>query len=704
MKRGDPVLSEEQLARAASILIGGLALFGLVGITAVRILTPGDLRPHYRLGFVLLLLGLSVVGVFAISRWPALLNIRFIPAGLALAAAGLAGASWFSGPIFSPYVDMSFLWIGMFAFLLLDRTKAFLVVGLVALMYGAQVTFQPGNFGPLTRWILVVGAVLVSGLVVGALSDHIHHLRASEHTLRLEVEDATRHLEAASRQRREFLAGMSHELRTPLNAIIGFADVLGEELFGSLTDAQESLVDKIQEAGTRLLGLVGEVLSLDERDGSAPVDPPHADRPPPDREPLTSADPRGALAFFVLVPLGLATLPHTPRDFHIAAIATIAGIGVLVDMFILLSRHISPRSRAVAHVTVVTLVVAGVAFRMGGVLSPFATMFFLWTATAASIRLSRVAAVLQLVLASVCEAVIVTFQSGNLAPVFRWEMTTGTVVVSALIIRMVVERLFEAADLEARMLVAADDTKSALEAINLHKVGFLRNVREELRWPVDDVASAASALLDGSHGALDAKQAEYARDIASAGDQLWVLITDILDLATIESGGMTLAVADVAVIDVLHDALSEYVTDAEAAGVRLDLAVEPPDARLWTDRDKLRRAVAGLVSNAVKFTPTGGLVRVHAVTDDRRIVISVADTGRGIPAEDQVRIFEGFQQGVSAMIAPGVGVGLTLARRFVELQGGKVELVSEPGVGSTFTITLPVFDRPTSALQEAPVA
>jgi signal transduction histidine kinase len=85
------------------------------------------------------------------------------------------------------------------------------------------------------------------------------------------------------------------------------------------------------------------------------------------------------------------------------------------------------------------------------------------------------------------------------------------------------------------------------------------------------------------------------------------------------------------------------------------------------------------------------------------MVIDVTDNGPGIATADLDRIFEGFQQGGSAMAAPGVGVGLTLARRFVELQGGRLDVSSEPGVGSTFVITLPI-ERPASALQEAPVA
>ncbi|MHB8464919.1 MAG: sensor histidine kinase, partial [Acidimicrobiales bacterium] len=354
--------------------------------------------------------------------------------------------------------------------------------------------------------------------------------------------------------------------------------------------------------------------------------------------------------------------------------------------------------------TVVTLVAFGVAFSSGPAMSPFATMFFLWMATAASIRLTVRMAAVQLALIAICQGAIVTFQAGNSAPLFRWWMTTATAWVTAVIMRMVVERLFEVADLESTSRRAAVDTNAALESANQHKMDFLRGVRQELRWPVDEVTSASAALLDGSNEPLEAKQAEYARDIAGAGEQLWALIADIVDLATLESGGMTIDIADVNVIDVLHDAMANHVGQAEAVGVALEVDVEPSAATAWTDRDKLRRAVAGLVSNAVKFTPRGGRVQVQARVHEREMTIAVRDTGPGIPFEDRARIFEEFHQGRSALVAPGVGVGLTLARRFVELQGGRIELESEPGVGSTFTITLPVLERPPSARWRAPVA
>ena len=702
MKPGDPVLSEVQMTRAATTLIGSMALFGLIGIIGVWLVAADDLRPGYHIVPVLLLASVAAVAAVGIPHVPGLVTVRRLPAGLALAAAGIAAACWFSGPVFGPFVAMSFLCVGMFASLFLTRATSLAVIGWVGLLYGLVLAFQSGNRGPVTRWVLVMGAVMVSALLVGALADRIHQLVDSERILRLEVEEASARLEEATRHRREFLAGMSHELRTPLNAIIGFADILTEGLFGPLSEAQRTLVQTIRASGGRLLALVGEVLALDAGDAESP---PHGvDLPTTERGPLMRADPRAALAYFLLIPVALGTLPSFPHDMHFAAVVAIAVAGVSLDMAVLLNRRIDPATQAAAHNILVTVVAAAEAISGGSMISPFATLAFVWMATAASIRLTPRVAAVQIVIIAVCEAIVVSVQAGNVAPVFRWEITTATACTSAVVMRMVVNRLFDAAELEAASRQAADDTRSALEAANRHKVEFLQNVRHELRWPADEVASAAAALLDGRSDALSPKQAEYARDIAGAGDQLWSLITDILDLATLEAGGMTIDVADVALVDLLHDAVADYERPAAAAGVVLQLDVEPVGARVWADRDKLVRAVAGLVSNAVKFTPSGGRVRVRARIDAHHMTIAVADTGRGIPLEDHSRIFEGFQQGRSAMVAPGVGLGLTLARRFVELQGGEVELQSEPGVGSTFTITLPVFERPTSARQEAPVA
>jgi signal transduction histidine kinase len=530
--------------------------------------------------------------------------------------------------------------------------------------------------------------VVVSAALTGTLAGRIRHLAAEEHRLRREIEHGRERLEAANAQRQAFLAGMSHELRTPLNAIIGFADVLRERLFGPLTGRQEQQLERLGDAGRTMLGLVDEVLALDPspRAGAAGG---HPSPPVLDRAPALRADPRSAAAFFLLVPVALLAMPHhAPAGFHRGQVMGVVAIGAVLDAVVLLAPGVGAVTRQWAHVALTTVVSLAAAGVIGAAMAPFATMPVVFIATAASIRLTTRASAGVLALISGGEGILVLAQHGNAEPGVRWVMVTGTAIISAIVIRWMVNRMFDLAEQEAVMRRAADQARRDLEVATQHKLEFLRNIHAELREPVDVVTEAAATLAGGAAGPLEAKQAEYAADIASAGRHLWSLITDILDLATLELGTMPLAVEAVDVADLLRRAVGPFETEASAAGIQLTVEVRG-GATVRADPDKVRRAVAGLVSNAIKFTPPGGRVAVSTTVDDGLLRIDVSDTGPGIPLEDRERIFDSFQQGAPPDSAPGTGVGLTLAQRFVELQGGRVELRSRPGRGSTFTVVLP---------------
>ena len=253
------------------------------------------------------------------------------------------------------------------------------------------------------------------------------------------------------------------------------------------------------------------------------------------------------------------------------------------------------------------------------------------------------------------------------------------------------------------MRQAADDDPGQLVAANQHKVEFLRNVRQELRWPVDEVTSAAIRAPRRRPRHPRTSRREYARDIAGAGEPAVVAHHRHPRPGHPRVGR--------------HDRRARrrrrarraprrrwtsYVGRGRPAGVHLEVEVDAePAPRVWVDRDKLRRAVAGLVSNAVKFTPGRRAGR-------RARRASTTDTGH-LGRRHRPRYPRGgpgpHLRGASSRAArpwsrPGVGVGLTLARRFVELQGGRVELASAAGRrAARFTITLPVFERPASALR-----
>jgi signal transduction histidine kinase len=154
---------------------------------------------------------------------------------------------------------------------------------------------------------------------------------------------------------------------------------------------------------------------------------------------------------------------------------------------------------------------------------------------------------------------------------------------------------------------------------------------------------------------------------------------------------MDLALGDVSIADALEQGVTLHQARASRNAIDLDLRVEPDVGLVRADERKVRQVIFNLVSNAVKFTPSGGRVEVSARRHDGVVEIAVADTGVGIPAADQERIFEEFQQGRAGAggAVEGTGLGLTLSRRFVELHGGRLWVESEPGSGTTFRFTLP---------------
>jgi signal transduction histidine kinase len=154
---------------------------------------------------------------------------------------------------------------------------------------------------------------------------------------------------------------------------------------------------------------------------------------------------------------------------------------------------------------------------------------------------------------------------------------------------------------------------------------------------------------------------------------------------------MELALAEVSILDTLESGLTMHQARATRNDITLHLTIEPDVGLVRADERKVRQVVFNLLSNAMKFTPSGGRVDVSASRHDGVVEIAVADTGVGISQTDQERIFEEFQQagGPSTGSTEGTGLGLTLSKRFVELHGGRLWVQSELGAGTTFRFTLP---------------
>jgi signal transduction histidine kinase len=212
----------------------------------------------------------------------------------------------------------------------------------------------------------------------------------------------------------------------------------------------------------------------------------------------------------------------------------------------------------------------------------------------------------------------------------------------------------------------------------------------ELRTPLNAIIGFSEVLTERMFGDLTDKQAEYLRDIYDSGQHLLSLINDILDLSKIEAGRMELEPADFDLRAAIDNALTLVRERAGRRGIALGREIDERLGVMRGDERKVKQVLLNLLSNALKFTPEGGRVDVRAGVSDGTVEVSVTDTGVGIAPEDQEAVFEEFRQvGTADKKVEGTGLGLALARKFIELHGGRIWVKSRVGEGSTFTFTLP---------------
>jgi signal transduction histidine kinase len=248
---------------------------------------------------------------------------------------------------------------------------------------------------------------------------------------------------------------------------------------------------------------------------------------------------------------------------------------------------------------------------------------------------------------------------------------------------------FEELRLSRERLVVA---KEEAEAANRAKTEFLANMSHELRTPLNAIIGFSTGMRDGMFGPLDAKYAEYLDAIAQSGTHLMVIINDVLELARAEANRTTLVEEQVEIARAV--AFSIGTIEEMARNAKVDCRVEvPPDLpSFFGDAAKLRQILINLLSNAVKFTPSGGKVRLSvARAEDDGLTFCIVDSGIGIPANKIPIALTPFGQVDSGLDRKyeGVGLGLPLAKRFIELHGGTMEIVSEPGKGTAITARFP---------------
>jgi len=233
---------------------------------------------------------------------------------------------------------------------------------------------------------------------------------------------------------------------------------------------------------------------------------------------------------------------------------------------------------------------------------------------------------------------------------------------------------------------------SQLAAATEAKSRFLASMSHELRTPLNAIIGFADVLNQRMFGELNAKQSDYVADIGTSGRHLLDLVNQILDLAKIEAGRMELEPSTFAPAETIRASLA-FIRE-RAATHRIELAMQVPADLpvVRADERKIRQVLLNLLSNAVKFTPDGGSIGVTGHAINGELEISVKDTGIGIRPEDQPKVFDEFQQvgRPSDRSREGTGLGLTLAKRFIELHGGRIWIESEVGKGTTFTFAIPV--------------
>ncbi|HEX2227552.1 MAG TPA: ATP-binding protein [Candidatus Binatia bacterium] len=232
-----------------------------------------------------------------------------------------------------------------------------------------------------------------------------------------------------------------------------------------------------------------------------------------------------------------------------------------------------------------------------------------------------------------------------------------------------------------------------LKELDRLKSGFVSNVSHELKTPLTVIGSLADNMLDGITGPLNEKQTRYMSGIKDSADRLARLIHDVLDLSVIEAGKVDLKVKSFGLPALVHEVIETMRPVAEEKNITIEAPPIDGNRVAWADRDKITQVLTNLIDNALKFTPRGGKVSLalEPVPGSHWLRLSVIDNGPGIPPEEAKRIFDEFyqihQRGAEKI--KGVGLGLAICKKLVDMHGGTLDVTSAPGAGSTFSFTVP---------------
>jgi two-component system sensor histidine kinase ChiS len=236
---------------------------------------------------------------------------------------------------------------------------------------------------------------------------------------------------------------------------------------------------------------------------------------------------------------------------------------------------------------------------------------------------------------------------------------------------------------------------SQLQELDRMKDAFLSMVTHELRTPLTVISGITEMLENGIYGELTTEQAEHIHQIATQATRLRQLVNDLLDLSKMEAGMMRLRREALDPRSIVEAVIEQLTTVAEQSGVALINRVQHDLPDVYCDGRRIEQVLTNLITNALKFTSSGGEVIITAETQSDRVSFCVADTGQGIPPDALTRIFDKFFQVQSSTETrtKGTGLGLAIVSHIVELHGGEVDIESTPGKGSRFYFSLPTEEQ-----------
>jgi signal transduction histidine kinase len=262
-----------------------------------------------------------------------------------------------------------------------------------------------------------------------------------------------------------------------------------------------------------------------------------------------------------------------------------------------------------------------------------------------------------------------------------------TSVAAQLSLALERERLLSTEREAARTLAEQNEQLRELDRM---KDQFVSIVSHELRTPLTSMVGYLEFVLEGETGGLNEEQEQFLRIVERNCDRLNELVDEILFVARVDAGRFALAPESVDLNDLVEAAAKSAQVAARRKGIEVSLSAGDELPPLWADGTRLTQVLDNLLSNAVKYTPDGGTVRMSLTRRGGTAHVEVADTGVGIPADEVGRLFEPFFRASTAVTIPGTGLGLSIVKAIVEAHGGTISVESEEGMGTTFSVDLPL--------------